>query len=470
MNTILIVDDDKDLRQTLTYMLEIEGYKIFSAGDGKQAMKEIQNQLPDIVLLDIRLPYLSGMKILEKLKKTIPEYNGSIIMLTAYGDIKEAIKAMKLGAFNYLTKPFDNEELMITINKALHIQELSKEVKTLKKQLYEKISSENQMGKSTQIKKVLKQINLLGPTNMSVIIQGESGTGKEVIANLIHIKSHRKDKPLIAIDCGAIPDALVESELFGYDRGAFTGADKTKEGKFELANDGTLFLDEITNLPAAAQAKLLRVIEEKNITHIGGKRAISIDVRIIATTNIDMLDAVNRGIFREDLFHRLNQFKILLPALQERKDDIPFLAKIFLNEANKELKKNIKDFSPQTSKLLLNYYWPGNIRELKNTIHRAVLLAESEYIVPENLIMDDSNENSKNHLQDTNNQYSQFKVSTPKNISFDKIMKNIERDLISKAIEQANGNILQAAKILDMNVRTLYRKMKELNFAANLKS
>jgi len=465
VDTILIVDDDKDLQKTLSYILKTEGYKVFSAENGKQAMTEIQNKLPNIVLLDIRLPDMNGMQVLGKLKKTIPEYDGSIIMLTAYGDIKGAIKAMKLGAFDYLTKPFDNEELIITIKKALHTQLLSEEVKTLKKQLHEKISFENLMGKSTQIKKILKQINLVAPTNMSVIIQGESGTGKEVIANLIHQKSRRKDKPLIAIDCGAIPDSLVESELFGYDRGAFTGADKTKEGKFELANDGTLFLDEITNLPAAAQAKLLRAIEEKIITHIGGKKSIRVNVRIIATTNIDILDAVNQGKFREDLFHRLNQFKILLPTLQERKDDIPIFAKIFLDEANKELKKDIKDFSSEALKLLLNYYWSGNIRELKHTIHRAVLLAESDYIVPENLIMDYLDKKSKNDLHNTNNQNSQFKISNQNNISFDKIIKKVEKDLISKAIEQANGNKIKTAKMLNMNVRTLYRKMKELNLS-----
>ena len=463
MYKILIVDDDKDMQFNLKSILDSEGYKSFTVGNGTKAIKEVQNKSPNIVLLDIRLPDMSGMKVLEKLKKTIPDYNGSIIMLTAYGDIKGAIKAMKLGAFDYLTKPFDNEELIITIQKAIQTQRLSREIKHLKQQLDEKITSENLMGKSIQIKKVLKQVELIAPTNMSVIIQGESGTGKEVIANLIQRKSHRKDKPYIPIDCGAIPDTLVESELFGYDRGAFTGAEKTKEGKFELANGGTLFLDEITNLPADAQAKLLRVIEEKNITHIGGKKSIGVDVRIIATTNIDILEAVDQGKFREDLFHRLNQFKILLPTLQERKDDIPILAKIFLKEANKELKKEIKDISSEALKKILNYYWPGNVRELKNTIHRAVLLAENDYIVPENLIMEYFDKNPKNYLHDVNDQYYQFKVSNQNNISFDEIMKKVERDLLSKAIEQANGNKIKAAKMLNMNVRTLYRKMEELN-------
>jgi len=455
MDTILIVDDDKDMQFNLKSILDNEGYKSFAVGNGIKAIKEIQSKSPNIVLLDIRLPDMDGMKVLEKLKKVQPEYDGSIIMLTAYGDIKGAIKAMKLGAFDYLTKPFDNEELILTIGKALQTQRLSREVKLLKQQLGEKITFENLMGKSTQIKKILKQVNLIAPTNMSVIIQGESGTGKEVIADLIHRKSHRKDKPFIPIDCGAIPESLVESELFGYDKGAFTGADKIKEGKFELANDGTLFLDEITNLPADAQAKLLRAIEEKNITHIGGKKPISVDVRIIATTNIDILDAVNQGKFREDLFHRLNQFKILLPTLQERKDDIPILAKIFLDEANKELKKNIKDFSPEALKLFLSHHWSGNVRELKHVIKRAVLLEKSNYITPDSILLESLNKNNSNY---------DLKISHQNgNISFDNMIKKAEKELISKAIEQANGNKLQAAKILDMNVRTLYRKMKELN-------
>ena len=459
MDTILIVDDDKDLRQTLSYILEIEGYKVFSAENGKQAMIEIQNKLPDIIFLDIRLPDISGMKILDKLKKIIPEYDGSVIMLTAYGDIKGAIEAMKLGAFDYLTKPFNNEELILTIQKALKTQRLSKEVKILREKLEDKIATETEMGKSFQIKQTLKKVEMIAPTNMSVIIQGKTGTGKEVIANLIHQKSLRKDKPFIAIDCGAIPESLVESELFGYEKGAFTGADKTKEGKFELANDGTLFLDEITNLPAEAQAKILRAIEERNITHIGGKKSIKVDVRIITASNIDLPVAVHQDKFREDLYHRINEFKITLPLLQERKDDIPILSNVFLKEANKELQKNIEGFTTAAIKKLLNYSWPGNVRELKNVIKRAVLFEDGELITPETLEFED-NINRNIYPKDSIEDYTNKLLE--KGYSLSELYYDIEKEIIKNILEQVHYNKSKAAKILGIDRNTLYSKMKNM--------
>ena len=459
MDTILIVDDDKDLRQTLSYILEIEGYKVFSAVDGKQAMIEIQNKLPDIVFLDIKLPDISGMKILDKLKKIIPEYDGSVIMLTAYGDIKGAIKAMKLGAFDYLTKPFDNEELILTIQKALKIQRLSKEVKILREKLEDKIATEKEMGKSNQIKQILKKVEMIAPTNMSVIIQGKTGTGKEVIANLIHQKSLRKDKPFIPIDCGAIPESLVESEFFGYEKGAFTEADKTKEGKFELANDGTLFLDEITNLPAEAQAKLLRVIEERNITHIGGKKSIKVDVRIITASNVDLTDAVRRGKFREDLYHRLHEFKITLPLLKERKDDIPILAKLFVEDANKELHKKIEGFSTGAIKKLINYSWPGNVRELKNVIKKAALFEDGELISSESLEFEDNiiqNNSQKGSIEDYTHKV------LKKGYSLSKLYHDIEKDMIINVLKEVKFNKSKTAKLLGIDRNTLYKKMKNM--------
>ena len=459
MDTILIVDDDKDLRQTLSYILEIEGYKVFSAVDGKQAMIEIQNKLPDIVFLDIKLPDISGMKILDKLKKIIPEYDGSVIMLTAYGDIKGAIKAMKLGAFDYLTKPFDNEELILTIQKALKTQRLSKEVKILREKLEDKIATEKEMGKSIQIKQILKKVEMIAPTNMSVIIQGKTGTGKEVIANLIHQKSLRKHKPFIPIDCGAIPESLVESELFGYEKGAFTGADKTKEGKFELANNGTLFLDEITNLPAEAQAKLLRVIEERNITHIGGKKSIKVDVRIITASNVDLTDAVRRGKFREDLYHRLHEFKITLPLLKERKDDIPILAKLFVEDANKELHKKIEGFSTGAIKKLINYSWPGNVRELKNVIKKAALFEDGELISSESLEFEDNiiqNNSQKGSIEDYTHKV------LKKGYSLSKLYHDIEKDMIINVLKEVKFNKSKTAKLLGIDRNTLYKKMKNM--------
>jgi len=450
VETVLIVDDNEDFRWNLSNILKDEGYNVITAGEGRKALREVEENFPNLVLLDIKLPGMDGMQVLEEMRKIDKDL--IIIMITAYGGIKDAVKAMKSGAFDYITKPFDNEEIILTLKKALKTQYLSREVDSLRKRLYEKAEKKVVMGESPQIEKVLKQVEIIAPTNMSVIIQGKSGTGKELIANLIHQKNPRKDRPFIAIDCGAIPDTLVESELFGYEKGAFTGANFTKKGKFEQADGGTLLLDEITNLSADAQAKLLRAIEERKIQHIGGTKSIKVDVRVIATTNLNLLDAVSQGKFRDDLFHRLNEFQISLPSLSERKDDILVLAREFLNEANIELKKKIKGFSAEAIKFLLTYHWPGSVRELKHVVKRAVLLTESGYIMPEQLSLD------INKPQDV--------ISLPKSLdegtSFENIIRKVERDLIIKAIELAGGNKTKAANILNMNRKMLYRKVKNL--------
>ncbi|MFZ2937698.1 MAG: sigma-54 dependent transcriptional regulator, partial [Candidatus Omnitrophota bacterium] len=308
METILIVDDNQDMRFTLSNILKEEGYETITAGDGERAIKEVKHKSPNLVLLDIKLPGMDGMKILEDMKKIDKDL--IIIMLTAFGDVQGAVRAMKIGAFDYITKPFDNEEIVLIIKKALQTQYLSKEVEVLRKRLGEKTAIEEVMGESPQIKQVLNQVNIIAPTNMTVILQGESGTGKELISQMIHQKSKRKDKPFIAVDCGAIPETLVESELFGYEKGAFTGADERKEGKFEQANGGTLFLDEISNLTDGIQMKLLRIIQEKKVQHLGGRKDIKIDVRIIVATKTNLSEAMRVGKFRDDLFHRLNEFHI----------------------------------------------------------------------------------------------------------------------------------------------------------------
>ena len=453
MESILIVEDNKDMQFLLSNILEERGYKTIIAGDGKRAIKEVEKGVPDLVLLDIKLPDMDGMQVLKKMRKINRDM--LIIMITAYGNVKGAVQAMKLGAYDYITKPFNNEELILTIKKSLKTQYLSREVESLKKRLGEKTAIEKVMGKSPQIKRVLKQVELIAPTDMSVIVQGKSGTGKEIIANMIQQKSPRKDKPFIAVDCGAIPDTLVESELFGYEKGAFTGADSTKKGKFELADGGTLFLDEITNLPEGAQVKLLRVIEERKVQHIGGKRSIKIDVRIIATTNIDILEAVKKSEFRDDLFHRLFEFQISLPLLRERKDDIPVLAKNFLNEANEGLKKKIKGFSTKAMENLLNYHWPGNVRELKNVVKRAVLLTESGYIMPDQLSLDINKLQEEIYLS----------KGIEEGVSLENTIRKVERELIMKAIELADGNKSKAANILNIDRRTLYRRMKSLDLS-----
>ncbi len=462
MNTILIVDDEKYSLDILADFLKDEGYNIIEADTGKKALKLVKSNPPELVLLDLVMPEMGGMEVLEKIKKINSDIN--VIIVTQSGEISDAVSAMKLGAFDYVRKPINGDELLLTIEKALKIQYLSWEVKRLRKKLGEEIDIVKMMGESSQIKKVLKQVELIAPTNMSVIIQGKSGTGKEVIANLIHKKSHRKYKPFIAIDCGAIPETLIESELFGYDMGAFTGANKIKEGKFELANEGTLFLDEITNLPASAQAKFLRAIEEKEITHIGGKKSISIDARIIATTNINIFDAVNQGVFRDDLFHRLNEFRIMLPTLIERKEDIPVLARIFLEKATKELKKNIYDFTPDAMKLLLNYSWPGNVRELKHAVKRAVLLEQSDYISFNVLDLEISQmlDNSKNNSLQTHIRKIMEKGASLLDIEKE-IYKDTEREIIIKILTKVKFNKSKAAKILGIDRKTLHSKIKLLD-------
>jgi len=463
MDRILIVDDDKDLQQTLSVILESEGYEIFSAETGKHAITKIQDKLPNVVLLDMRLPDMNGMKILEKLKNIIPEFDCPIIILTAFGDIQSAIKSMKLGAFDYITKPFDNDELILTIQKALKSQKLSKEVKILREKLKDKIAIETEMGTSIPIQQILKKVEVIAPTNMSVIIQGKTGTGKEVIANLIHRKSLRKDKPFIPIDCGAIPENLIESELFGYEKGAFTGADIAKKGKFELADKGTLFLDEITNLPEAAQAKFLRALEEREIHHLGGKKPIKVDVRIITASNTDLPEAVDQNMFREDLYHRLNEFKMTLPLLKERKNDIPILANIFLKEANQELNKNIEGFSTSAIKMLMNYSWPGNVRELKNVTKRAVLLEDGGQITSETLEFEDmrkpkssKKESIKHYTKKILEQDYSLKDITAK------LNKDIEKEIIKNVLEEVHYNKSKAAEVLEIDRNTLYTKIKDL--------
>jgi len=449
MERILVVDDDKDLRFNLSSILKDEGYDVLAVEDGREALKTVQRNCPDLVLLDIHLPSMNGMKILEKFKRIDKEL--IIIMLTADAEVKDAVKAMKLGAFDYVTKPFDNEELILIIKKALHTQYLSREVESLRKKLGQMPVIKETMGESPQIKQVLKQVEIIAATNMTVILQGESGTGKEVIAKMIHENSLRKDKPFIAIDCGAIPDTLVESELFGYEKGAFTGAEERKEGKFEQANGGTLFFDEITNIPNSIQMKLLRAVQERKFQHLGGKIDISVDVRIIVATNINLSEAVKMGKFRDDLFHRLNEFHIDLPPLRERKEDLPVLTKYFLDEANRDLGKKTVGFSGEAMRFLLNYHWPGNVRELKNVIKKAVLLADSKDITPACLSLNNGNQLAQPNLR----------LDSSDDLSIRDVKKSIEEKMIKEALAKAGGNKTKAAKILKIDRMTLYSRIKE---------
>lgn len=444
MEKILIVDDNEVMRFTLTELLEESGFESNAVGDGIAALEEVKNNFYDLVILDLRLPGMNGLEILRKIKlsnKTLP-----VIMLTAFGEITTAVQAIKQGAHDFITKPFDNEAIIISIRKALEMKYLSQEVNILRKKLDEKYRHGNVIGKSEAMQKVFEQVKLVAPTNLSVLIEGESGTGKEIIACLIHSSGDRTHKHFIAVDCGAIPESLIESELFGHEKGAFTDAKNAKEGKFELANEGTIFLDEITNLSEANQIKLLRVLQERKVTRLGAKKSISLDIRIIAATNIKLADAVNSKRFRQDLYYRLNEFVLELPPLRERKEDISLFVEHFINDSNKELNRNVKGVSDKVMEKLMSHSWNGNVRELRNIIRRSVLMSKAEIIdsidIPDDIRF--------------------LAQETAKTTSISEIKDELEKDIILKAIQDANGSKILAAKNLNMNERTFYRKIKNL--------
>lgn len=445
MEKILIVDDNEVLRFTLTELLEESGFECKAVEDGALALEEIRKNSYGLVILDVRLPGMNGLEVLKKIKET--DISLPVIMLTAFGEVKTAVEAMKYGAQDYITKPFDNDSIIIIIRKALELNYLNQEVSILRKKLDENYRSGNVIGESELMKKVFEQVNIVAPTNLSVLIEGESGTGKEVIACMIHSTSSRKEKNFIAVDCGAIPESLIESELFGHEKGAFTDAKNTKEGKFELANEGTIFLDEITNLSDSNQIKLLRVIQERKVTRLGAKKSISLDIRIIAATNIKLAEAVNNNRFRQDLYYRLNEFQLELPPLRERKEDIVLFVEHFIRDSNKELNKNVTGVSEKVMDKLISHSWNGNVRELRNIIRRNVLLSKSDII-------------NSIDIPDMIN-FTAPEIVTDKS-SISEIKNDFERDVILKAIRDAKGNKVQAAKALNMNERTFYRKIKNL--------
>lgn len=454
-NLIFIVDDNKDMRMILSDVLRSEGYEVCVCGNPATCLKEFETMRPSLVLLDFKLPEMDGLELLKELRARDEDL--MVVMLTAYGEIKSAVQAMKLGAFDYVTKPFNNEELVLIIRNALKTGSLAREVASLKTRLEQcRPYPEGVMSDSPQFKQVLNQVFLIAPTDVTVILQGESGTGKELLARMIHDNSSRRNKPFVAIDCGALPETLAESELFGYEKGAFSGADARKEGQFELANGGTLFLDEITNLSESVQSKLLRVLQDRKVHLLGGKRDFELDVRIIAATNVEFLSEVNAGRFRNDLYHRLNEFNIHIPALRDRGEDIPALAGYFLGLAAKEFRKEMKEFSREAMEVLLNYNWPGNIRELRNAIRRAALLEGSDQITPAAL----PPEIVKKMMS------LECKELLGTGASLNKITRtlsrNVERDIISKALSETKNNKTRAAKLLGIDRMTLYSKMKSL--------
>lgn len=450
MKKILIIDDDTFICEILKRHLQNNKYETEIAFNGKSALKLFKIKDFDLVLCDFRLPDTSGLELMQKLrslKREIP-----VIIMTAYANVRMAVKLMKLGASDYITKPIQQEELLSLVNNLLTNKKQSK------KQSHTNLIYTNGdfiIGESPKIKYAINLARKVAPTNMSVIITGETGIGKEYIARFIHENSLRKDKPFVAIDCGAIPKDLANSELFGHVKGSFTGAIADKLGVFQKADGGTLFLDEIGNLTYDIQLKLLRAIQERVVSRLGDDKPTKIDIRIIAATNEDLIRELKESNFREDLYHRLNEFKILLPPLRERPDDIKVFMKHFISMANRELNRNIRSITPEAESVILNYPWHGNLRELRNVIKRAVLMAEGEQIDSTCLpyeILNPEEDNTKFH------ELSKEKVKTDSKLKH--VSSEIEKKLIIQTIQEAGYNKSRAAKILNIDRKTLYNKIK----------
>lgn len=460
MTRILIVDDDSDILGIFSLFLREEGYQCFTAETGEEALKIFEKQNPDVVFLDINLPKMGGIECLKRIKQI--NNDTEIIAITAYETVQTAVEAMKLGAYDYLSKPIDNQKIKILIKNAMEKRKLSDKIIQLREQLKEKFRLDKVIGVSPQIQKVFDLVKRIAPYNLAVLLQGESGTGKELIARTIHYNSPRANKPFVPIDCATLPETLVESELFGYERGAFTGAEKQKLGRFESANGGTLFLDEIGNLPGNVQTKLLRVLEEKEIERLGGKKSIKIDIRVITATNANLKEEMKKGKFRRDLYQRLKEFPIDLPPLRERWEDINLLARHFLAEFNREFKKRIENVSPHVMKLFESYPWPGNIRELKNTIRAAVILSEENTIEFRHLPVEiqtfaPSYASDEQRFELSASMFREGEITFP----FKEINTNVEKEYLARLFKQVKGNKSRAARIMHVDYKTLCCKLKK---------
>jgi two-component system response regulator AtoC len=455
--SILIVDDDEVMQETLSDVLKKRGYEIFSVGSGNGALSTVKKNVIDLILLDMRLPDIDGLEVLKRIKEFDTEI--LVIMMTAYSDVQTAVSAMKSGAYDYINKPFELEELKLLIEKGLETKSLINEVRRLHRQQKEQYQNSHIYGVSPQIHYVKELIGMISKTHKtSVLIQGESGTGKELAANAIHYNSKRSDKPLMKINCSAIPDTLLESELFGYEKGAFTDAKNTKKGLFELADGGTVFLDEIGDMNPFLQSKILRVLENQTFMRVGGEREIKVDIRIIAATNKDLEKMVREGFFRKDLYYRLKVMVVEMPPLRDRVEDILLLSNLFIEENNKEYSKNIKGFAEEAKKLMIQYSWPGNVRELKNVIERAMILTDQEVITPKHLPFE-----MKQTEKITPVIGEQELIENTDDIS----LENMEKIHLLKVLKRLDWNKSKASKLLGISRATLRTKIRRYNLENN---
>ena len=449
---VLVVDDDPLTRSLLSLALQAHAFEVIPAGDAGTALEQVRSEAPEIVILDLRLPGLDGMEALRRFKEIAPEL--PVVILTGYGDVPSAVEAMRLGAYDFLTKPVEPAKVLVVVRRALKHRALGTELKELRR-LGQRDALRWLMGRGQEIQQVIQQIRQVADSNFTILIQGETGTGKELVARSIHQLSARREKPFVALDCGAIPETLIESELFGYEKGAFTGADRRREGHFQLAQGGTLFLDEIVNLPFPTQAKLLRTLEERQVQVLGAKGPLSVDVRIIAAANVPMDGEIRTGRFRQDLYYRLNEFVIVVPPLRERVEDIVYLAERFLAEASMELQRPVRGISDEAVQVLLGYHWPGNVRELRNVIRRAVLLS-SDLIEPGHLLPLPANSPEARPVE--------VSAFLPPGLPLREMARmaaaEAERRAIRQALRTARGNKSEAARILGTDFKTLHLKMR----------
>jgi len=451
---VLLVDDHKPFRDSLAKVLEGEGFRVFPASDGEEALDFLRNEFIHLILTDLKMPRMDGVELLKVAKTIRPEVE--VILITGYGTVDTAVTAMKEGAYDYIQTPFKPREILKLVRKAVEKQSLVLENRMLQERIKDFQKFEKIVGRSPAMKRVLEIVAQVAPSSATVLIQGESGTGKEVIAQAIHDLSPRANNPFIKVSCAALPETLLEAELFGYERGAFTGAIARKEGRFELANGGTLFLDEIGEVSPTVQVKLLRVLQVGEFERLGGTKTIRADVRLVAATNMNLLEAVERKTFREDLFSRLNVITLTLPAVREREGDIPLLAHHFLEIFKKKNNKGVKGFTPEALEVMSRYSWPRNVRQLENAIERAVVLTKGDMIVPEDL----PPEILKAVEMPTAQEVALMDEKTI-SISLGTPLEAIEKRVIEETLRHSRGDKSVASKILGISARTIYRKMEE---------
>ena len=456
---VLVVDDEEDLRKAIVDILTIDGFEVDQAGSAEEAAEKLSQTAYDVLITDHNLPGKTGVELLEESLVRYPEIIG--IIITGYGTIETAVNAIKKGAYNYLTKPFKLVELPVMVRKGLKERHLRFENQYLRKQLDERYGFDNIIGTGRGMKRIFELVETIAGLTSTVLIQGETGTGKELIAKAIHFNSQRKDQKMVSINCGAIPENLLESELFGHVKGAFTGAVQTRIGRFEQANGGTIFLDEIGNMPLALQVKLLRVLQEREFERVGGNSTVKVDVRIVAATSSNLEQMVKDGTFREDLYYRLNVIPIDLPPLRERREDIPLLVQRFIEHFCETHKLDLKTISPHVLKVLMAYDWPGNVRQLENIAERMVALtANRPAILPADLPGEIQNRDSLNFVP---------LIEIPEGgISFQDVVTDMERELIVQSLRKTNGNKKLAAKLLNLKRTTLIEKIKRIGLGERM--